>query len=102
MLVENIKAIQYKINTRKANMLHKIETMAEFKKYIVTIDVMGLLEKFIMMVKAKSFRVKKIHVKENFEKPKDIKQWLKEGLNAKRIIQYKQSDYNFTYIVWYV
>ena len=102
MLIENIKAIQYKINTRKANMLHKIETMVEFKKYIVTIDIMGLLEKLSMMIKAKSFRVKKIHVRENVKKPKDVKQWLKEGLGAKRIIQYKLSAYSFTYIVWYV
>ena len=103
-MITNIQEVQKVLNIRMSRMIHIIKDMTEFKeRHIIGGYNMGLLEKIVLFIKTGSFKVKKILVRENREKPANIEQWLKRGLNAKRIIKYIESEeWFFTLVVWYI
>ena len=104
---ETMQNVQRILNMRMSRIIHLIKEMTEFKEHSITrINDMGLLERIIMIVMARSFFVKKVSVIEDQEHPptkSNLKECFKRALNAKRIAKYKQSEKLFgTWIVWYV
>ena len=101
--MSNISKVQKEINVRISKVIHILKNMADFEmRYIIKRVSMSILEKIIMIIKARSFGVKKIYVRENYKETDDIEERLKKGLNAKKILKYKKDLYSFRWVVWYI
>jgi len=100
----DIREVQREMNMRMSRIIYIIKDTTEFKeRHIIGGVDMRLLEKIILFIRTGSLNVKKILVRENREKPANVEQWLKKGLNAKKIIKYIESEeWFFALVVWYI
>ena len=106
-MIESLEKVQKVVNMRMSSLIRIIKIMAEFKENIHTRDSnMGILERVVMVIIARSIYVRRVSVIEDWKHPPpkfNLKECFKRALDAKRIIRYKQSGKWFgTWIVWYV
>jgi len=101
--MDNITKVQKEVNSRMSKMIHILNDMLNFKiKFHVRTTPMNILERIVMIVKARSFNIKKIYVREERIDADNVEEWLKKGLNARRILKYKKDTKSFNWIVWYI